>query len=110
MVNWPADMPPRLYRWPFPMPPYPPALLDTTLFSALTRLELIAGQNAIKYGIISHRWEQAYEPGHGPENGMVGFWCDAPERIDFRNPNDNDASDYDGSVSESSVNLVFILF
>ncbi|KAJ5952314.1 uncharacterized protein N7479_010727 [Penicillium vulpinum] len=42
------------------------------------------GQNAIKRWILSHGWQQAsylHEPGRGPENGLVGFWCDALERI-----------------------------
>jgi hypothetical protein len=48
------------------------------------REEIIAGQNAIKRWILQLGWQNAsyvHEPGRGPDNSMVGFWCDALERI-----------------------------
>lgn len=51
---------------------------------AKKREDIIAGQNAIKRWILMLGWQQAiyvHEPGLGPENGLIGFWCDALERI-----------------------------
>jgi hypothetical protein len=51
---------------------------------AKSRTEIAAGQNAIKRWILQLGWQNAsymYEPGRGPDNGMIGFWCDALERI-----------------------------
>ncbi|KAJ5926167.1 hypothetical protein N7516_007940 [Penicillium verrucosum] len=46
--------------------------------------DIISAQNAIKRWILELGWQNAsyvHEPGRGPDNGLIGFWCDALERI-----------------------------
>ncbi|KAJ5910742.1 uncharacterized protein N7473_000045 [Penicillium subrubescens] len=51
---------------------------------AKTQPEIIAGQNAIRRWVLEGGWRDAsylHKPGRGPDNGMVGHWASALERI-----------------------------
>ncbi|KAJ6018565.1 hypothetical protein N7522_002029 [Penicillium canescens] len=55
---------------------------------AKRREDIISAHNAIKRWILQLGWQNAsyvHEPGRGPDNGLVGFWCDALERIAANN-------------------------
>ncbi|KAJ6018415.1 hypothetical protein N7522_001879 [Penicillium canescens] len=55
---------------------------------AKQREDIITAHNAIKRWILQLGWQNAsyvHEPGRGPDNGLVGFWCDALERIAANN-------------------------
>ncbi|KAJ6018535.1 hypothetical protein N7522_000429 [Penicillium canescens] len=55
---------------------------------AKRREDIISAHNAIKRWILQLGWQNAsyvHEPGRGSDNGLVGFWCDALERIAANN-------------------------
>ncbi|KAJ5875039.1 uncharacterized protein N7473_012386 [Penicillium subrubescens] len=51
---------------------------------AKTQYEIIAGQNAIRRWVLEGSWRDTsylYEPSRGPDNGLIGHWASALERI-----------------------------
>ncbi|KAJ5871092.1 uncharacterized protein N7529_003445 [Penicillium soppii] len=51
---------------------------------AKRREDIISAHNAIKRWILQLGWQNAsyvHGPSRGPDNSLVGFWCDTLERI-----------------------------
>lgn len=52
--------------------------------AAITQMERIFAENALKRYILTGLWRDAAflnEPGCEPEGSIIGFWCDALERF-----------------------------